>query len=103
MVSEDNLKFLRQDRRRYIVGTPKSMLKQFEQELLKDDWHTIRDGLEVKPRRRPCDEDEASPTVNRPYQLPMRQKHSFCAGVGIASRKKTPSCAVSKRRSRNGS
>ena len=66
MVSEDNLKFLRQDRRRYIVGTPKPMLKQFEQELLKDDWHTIRDGLEVKPRRRPCDEDEASQSDGEP-------------------------------------
>jgi hypothetical protein len=34
--------------RRYIVGTPKSMLKQFERELLSEDWHAIREGLEVK-------------------------------------------------------
>ena len=48
MVSEAKISFLRQGKRRYIVGTPKSMLKQFERELLAEDWHAIRDGLEVK-------------------------------------------------------
>jgi transposase len=48
MVSADNIAFLKQNGRRYIVGTPKSMLKQFERELLAKDWRTIRDGLEVK-------------------------------------------------------
>ncbi len=48
MVSEENIEFLRKDSRRYIVGTPKSMLKKFERELLKQDWNSIRDGLEVK-------------------------------------------------------
>jgi transposase len=48
MVSADNIAFLKQSGRRYIVGTPKSMLKQFERELLSEDWRTIRDGLEVK-------------------------------------------------------
>jgi transposase len=48
MVSAANIAFLKQSGRRYIVGTPKGMLKQFERELLSEDWHTIRDGLEVK-------------------------------------------------------
>jgi len=48
MVSADNIAFLKQSGRRYIVGTPKSMLKQFERELLAEDWRSIRDGLEVK-------------------------------------------------------
>jgi hypothetical protein len=30
------------------VGTPKSQLKRFEQQLAGQDWHAIRDGLEVK-------------------------------------------------------
>src|SRR5208283_1477969 len=34
MVSAENIAFLKQSGRRYIVGTPKSMLKQFERELL---------------------------------------------------------------------
>ncbi len=48
MVSEENLEFLKEGERRYIVGTPKSMLKKFEQQLLGEDWHAIREGLEVK-------------------------------------------------------
>ena len=47
MVSAGNIAFLKQSGRQYIVGTPKSMLKQFERELLAEQWHAIRDGLEV--------------------------------------------------------
>jgi len=57
MVSEANLKFLREGGRRYIVGTPKSMLKKFEQQLLTEDWHKIRDGLEVKLCTVPHEDD----------------------------------------------
>jgi transposase len=48
LVSEQNLAFLRQQGRRYIVGTPKSLLKQFERPLLEEDWETVREGLQVK-------------------------------------------------------
>lgn len=48
MVSEDNLDFLKAGQRQYIVGTPKSQLKRFEQQLTAQDWHLIREGLEVK-------------------------------------------------------
>lgn len=48
MVSQENIEFLKSGGRRYIVGTPKSQLKLFEQSLLAQDWHEIRDGVEVK-------------------------------------------------------
>jgi len=48
MVSEANLLFLRQGGRRYIVGTPRSQLKAFEQHLVAGGWHQIREGLDVK-------------------------------------------------------
>ena len=48
MISEANMKFLREGNRRYIIGTPKRMLKPYEQELVKDDWQTVHKGLEVK-------------------------------------------------------
>ena len=48
MVSEDNLDFMKAGQRQYIVGTPKSQLKRFEQQLTAQDWRTIRAGLEVK-------------------------------------------------------
>lgn len=58
MVSEKNLQFFRQGGRRYIVGTPKSLLKKYEQELLSEDWHTIREGIEVKLLPVPDDEED---------------------------------------------
>jgi transposase len=48
MVSQDNLDFLKAGGRQYIVGTPKSQLKRFEQQLAAQDWRAIREGLEVK-------------------------------------------------------
>jgi transposase len=48
MVSADNVEFLRQGGRRYILGTPKSMLRKFERQLLDGDWSQVHEGLEVK-------------------------------------------------------
>lgn len=48
MISEENIDFLKEGGRRYIVGTPKPMLKTFEAELLKSDWREIQAGVEVK-------------------------------------------------------
>ena len=48
MVSQDNIEFLKEGGRRYIVGTPKGMLKEFEKELLSEDWKCVHEGLEVK-------------------------------------------------------
>jgi transposase len=57
MLSEDNVELLQAKKRRYIIGTPKSQLKQFEQELLSGDWEKIRDGLEVKACASPKGEE----------------------------------------------
>ena len=48
MVSEDNLAFIRARDGYYIVGTPKQMLRSFEQHLTEGDWHEVRAGVEVK-------------------------------------------------------
>jgi hypothetical protein len=48
MISEANVEFLKQEGRRYIVGTPKGMLKRFERELLAEDWRQVHEGLEVR-------------------------------------------------------
>jgi transposase len=48
MVSTDNVEFLRQGGRRYILGTPKSMLRKFEPQLLDSNWREVHQGLEVK-------------------------------------------------------
>ena len=49
MASAENLAWLRESGRRYIIGAPKSELKQFSAALAAtDSWRTIRDGIEVK-------------------------------------------------------
>lgn len=48
MVSEDNLRFVRQRGGSYIVGTPRSMLRQFERYLTDKNWHEVQEGVEVK-------------------------------------------------------
>jgi len=47
MTSQENVEFLQQEGRRYIIGTLKSMLKQFERELVAGDWKQVHEGLEV--------------------------------------------------------
>lgn len=49
IVSEENLAAIRKRGGQYLVGTPRSQMKQFEAELLKDDWTAVRPGeVEVK-------------------------------------------------------
>jgi len=48
MVSEKNLEFMRKSKTRYLVGTPKSLLKRYEQQLLDKDWKEVQSGVEVK-------------------------------------------------------
>lgn len=48
MVSEENLKYLRERGALYIVGTPKAMLRQFEQHLVEANWTEAQEGVEVK-------------------------------------------------------
>jgi transposase len=48
MVSEENLEQLRAWNASYLVGTPKSMLREFERELLEENWTALPNGVEVK-------------------------------------------------------
>src|SRR6202140_4708347 len=49
MASADNLTWLRQTGRRYIIGAPKSELKKFALELARPDgWRMVNEGVEVK-------------------------------------------------------
>jgi len=48
LVSEENVRYLKEAGRRYIVGTPKGMLKRFAGELRATDWQQVREGLEVR-------------------------------------------------------
>src|SRR3954467_7516500 len=48
IVSEANLQAIRRRGGQYRVGTPRNQMKQFEEELLKDNWTQVRPEVEVK-------------------------------------------------------
>jgi len=48
MISAENIEYLKQEGSRYIVGTPKGILKRFEGELLAQEWKQVHEGLEVR-------------------------------------------------------
>ena len=48
MGSAETLRLLGRENRRYILGTPKSLLKKFDQDLLGGAWKVVHPGLEVK-------------------------------------------------------
>jgi len=57
VVSEENLVAIRKRGGEYLVGTTRSKLKQFEQELLKDDFEKIRPDVEVQQIQIPGGEE----------------------------------------------
>jgi len=48
IVSEENLAAIRKRGGQYLTGTPRSQMKRFEEELLKEDWTRVRAEVEVK-------------------------------------------------------
>jgi transposase len=48
IVSEENLAAIRKRGGQYLVGTPRRQMKQFAEELLKDDWTRVQPEVEVK-------------------------------------------------------
>jgi len=54
MASRENLSWLRQTGRRYIIGAPKSELNKFAEALADTaGWREVREGVEVKLTRCP--------------------------------------------------
>jgi transposase len=86
MVSEKNLKFLRGRGGQYIVGTPKAMLRQFEQHLTEKDWTAAQAGVEVKLVPSP-DGDEtfilARSADRRAKELAMHEKFTARLEAGL--------------------
>jgi len=78
MVSENNLRFVRQRGGSYIVGTPKAVLRQFERYLIDKDWHEVQEGVEVKLVANPDNNEElfvlARSTDRRQKEHAMHQR-----------------------------
>ncbi len=79
IVSEENLAALRRRNGQYLVGTPRSKLKQFEAELLTEGWERVRDDVEVKRVAMPGGEEIyvlCRTTARREKEKAMRSRFS---------------------------
>ncbi len=77
MVSNDNLEFLRERGAKYIVGTPKAMLRAFERELADQNWVAAQEGVDVKLVPSPDGEETfllARSVDRRAKELAMHEK-----------------------------
>lgn len=98
MVSEENLKYLRERGGKYIVGTPKAMLRQFEQHLTEENWSEAQEGVEVKLVPNPDGEEEtfilARSADRRSKEQAMHEKFTTRLEEGL---KKMQAAAVAGR------
>jgi Transposase DDE domain len=86
LVSEQNIAFLRERGARYLVGTPKSQLRQFEAALLeKEGWSQVQSGLEARLVAHPDGQGEEQFILRRSRArgqkeaaMPARQSDALC-------------------------
>lgn len=86
MVSEENLKFLRERGGQYLVGTPKSMLREFEQHLTAQNWTQAQPGVEVKLVPAPSGDETfvlARSADRREKELAMHEKFTARLETGL--------------------
>jgi transposase len=79
IVSEENLAALRRRNGQYLVGTPRSKLKQFEAELRAGGWERVRDDVEVKRVAMPGGEETyvlCRTTARREKEKAIRSRFS---------------------------
>ncbi len=86
MMSEANLKYLRERGAQYIVGTPKAMLRQFERHLTEADWTVAQEGVEVKLVNGPEGDETfilARSADRRAKELAMHEKFTVRLEEGL--------------------
>lgn len=79
IVSEENLALLRRRGGQYLVGTPRSKLREFERELLAEDWQQVRADVEVKLAPAPGGEETyilCRSTARREKEKAIRSRFS---------------------------
>ena len=102
MVSQDNIEFLKEGGRRYILGTPKSQLKFYEQQLKEQGWSLVREGLEVKKCLSPDGDETFILCRSADRKLKDKAIHDrFEAGIEKGLTKLVESCSKRKLKLKN--
>jgi len=105
MVSEDNLAELRRCEASYLVATPKSLLKNFERELLEEEWEEIEPDIEVKLCKGPDETQKTFVLCRSPGRLEkekaMRERQIKGLEEGLAKLKARTEAAMRALRNRD--
>jgi len=102
IVSEENLAAIRKRGGQYLVGTPRRQMKQFEGELLKEDWKQVRPEVEVKKVAISQGEETyilCRTAGRREKEQAIRKR--FCSRMEIALQKLEKTTATGKLKDRN--
>jgi transposase len=102
IVSEENLAAIRKRGGQYLVGTPRRQMKQFEEELLKDDWTRVRPEVEVKKVAIPQGEETYILCRTRGRKEKEKAiRHRFSAHMEDALKRLAKTIATGRLRDRN--
>jgi len=89
MASADNIAWLQQTGRRYLIGTPKSEMRKWSRAIADaHDWHEVRDGVEVKLCRGPDGEETfvlCRSADRRQKERAMHERFAARIEAGLAS------------------
>jgi transposase len=102
IVSEANLAAIRKRGGQYLVGTPRRQMKQFEAELLKEDWTQVRPEVEVKKVAIPQGEETyilCRTAGRREKEQAIRKR--FCSRMETALQQLQKTIATGKLKDRN--
>jgi len=102
IVSEENLAAIRKRGGQYLVGTPRRQMKQFEAELLKQDWTQVRPEVEVKKVAIPQGEETyilCRTAGRREKEQAIRKR--FCSRMETALQQLQKTIATGKLKDRN--
>jgi Transposase DDE domain len=102
IVSEENLAAIRRRGGQYLVGTPRRQMKQFEAELLKQDWTQVRPEVEVKKVAIPQGEETyilCRTAGRREKEQAIRKR--FCSRMETALQQLQKTIATGKLKDRN--
>jgi transposase len=102
IVSEENLEAIRRRGGQYLVGTPRSQMKQFEEELLKDDWVQVRPEVEVKQVAIPQGEETyilCRTAGRKEKEIAIRQR--FCTRMEDALKRLAKTIETGRLKDRN--
>jgi transposase len=102
IVSEENLAAIRKRSGQYLVGTPRRQMKQFEAELLKEDWKQVRPEVEVKKVATPQGEETyilCRTAGRREKEQAIRKR--FCSRMETALQQLEKTIATGKLKDRN--